>query len=46
MGAAVHRHLAGVPHARAWLTMREQVGLAPNLHSLRATLYRALTSAS
>ncbi len=25
-----HRHLAGVTHARAWLTMREQVGLAPN----------------
>jgi integrase/recombinase XerD len=25
-----HRHLAGVTHARAWLTMREQFGLAPN----------------
>ena len=25
-----HRHLAGVTHARTWLTMREQFGLAPN----------------
>ncbi len=25
-----HRHLAGLTHARAWLTMREQFGLAPN----------------
>jgi integrase/recombinase XerD len=25
-----HHHLAGAIHARAWLTMREQFGLAPN----------------
>jgi site-specific recombinase XerD len=25
-----HRYLAGAVHARAWLTMREQFGLAPN----------------
>ena len=25
-----HHHLAEAVHARAWLTMREQFGLAPN----------------
>ena len=25
-----HAHLSGIRHARAWLTMREQFGLAPN----------------